>query len=102
MCGSMVNIQSATAEIRRGKKKKEEERRKIETTRQKCNGGHNNKYSSIFSCRIVLTALTVICCFKLATRQLLGAREYSPSYHISYHIILCYFVLSTLGCCSIF
>jgi len=26
MCGSMANIQSAVAEIRRGKKKKEEER----------------------------------------------------------------------------
>jgi len=26
MCGSMVDIQSPTAEIRRGKKKKEEER----------------------------------------------------------------------------
>jgi len=31
MCGSMVDIQSATAEIRRGKKKKER-RRKIEET----------------------------------------------------------------------
>jgi len=28
MCQSMVNIQSPTAEIRRGKKKKEEERKK--------------------------------------------------------------------------
>jgi len=28
MCQSMVNIQSPTAEIRRGKKKKKEERRK--------------------------------------------------------------------------
>jgi len=27
MCGSMVDIQSPTAEIRRGKKKKKEERR---------------------------------------------------------------------------
>jgi len=35
MCGSMVDIQSTTAEIRRGKK---EERRKIETTGQKYNG----------------------------------------------------------------
>jgi len=33
MCGSMADIQSATAQIRRGKKKKEEE-----TTRQKYNG----------------------------------------------------------------
>jgi len=32
MCGSMVDIQSATAEIRRGKKEEEEE-----TTGQKCN-----------------------------------------------------------------
>ena len=39
MCGSMVDIQSATAEIKRGKKKKEEEEeRKIETTGQKYNG----------------------------------------------------------------
>jgi len=28
MCGSMADIQSATAEIRRGKKKKEERRKK--------------------------------------------------------------------------
>jgi len=34
MCGSMVDIQSATAEIRRGKKKKKEEE---ETTGQKYN-----------------------------------------------------------------
>jgi len=34
MCGSMVDIQSATAEIRRGKKIE----RKIETTGQKYNG----------------------------------------------------------------
>jgi len=33
MCGSMVDIQSATAEIRRGKRKKEEE----ETTELKYN-----------------------------------------------------------------
>jgi len=33
MCGSMVDIQSPTAEIRRGKEKEEEEeRRKIEVT----------------------------------------------------------------------
>jgi len=34
MCGSMVDIQSVTAEIRREKKKKEEE----QTMRQKYNG----------------------------------------------------------------
>jgi len=34
----MVDIQSATAEIRRGKKKKEEERKKKETTGRKYNG----------------------------------------------------------------
>jgi len=33
MCGSMADIQSATAEIRRGKKK--EDRKKEETTGQK-------------------------------------------------------------------
>jgi len=41
MCGSMADIQSATAEIRQGKKKgrkKEEE----ETTRQKYNGLHSS------------------------------------------------------------
>jgi len=37
MCQSMVDIQPAAAEIRRGKKKKEEDRRK-ETTGQKYNG----------------------------------------------------------------
>jgi len=35
MCGSMVDIQSTAAEIRRGKKKEE---RKIEITGQKYNG----------------------------------------------------------------
>jgi len=35
MCGSMADIQSATAEIRRGKKKKKEEEE--ETTGQKYN-----------------------------------------------------------------
>jgi len=35
MCGSMADIESATAEIRRGKKK---ERKKIEITGQKYNG----------------------------------------------------------------
>jgi len=34
----MADIQSAAAEIRRGKKKKKEERRKIEITGQKYNG----------------------------------------------------------------
>jgi len=41
MCGSMADIQSATAEIRRGKKKKKEEeerKKKEETTEQKYNG----------------------------------------------------------------
>jgi len=36
MCGRMVDIQSAAAEIRRGQKT--EERKKIGTTRQKYNG----------------------------------------------------------------
>jgi len=35
MCGSMADIQSATAEIRRGKQKK---KKKAETTGQKYNG----------------------------------------------------------------
>jgi len=57
MCRSMVNIQSATAEIRQGKKKKEEEgrkrKKKIETTGQiimACPipyGGHNNSSDEI-------------------------------------------------------
>jgi len=37
MCGSMVDIQSATAEIRRGEKRKKEEEEE-ETTGQKYNG----------------------------------------------------------------
>jgi len=46
MCGSMVDIQSPTSEIRQGKKKKE--RRKIQSTGVKYNGlpitvgGHNS------------------------------------------------------------
>jgi len=36
MCGSMVDIQSAVAEIRQGKE--EEEERKKQTTEQKYNG----------------------------------------------------------------
>jgi len=32
MCGSMVDIQSTAAEIRRGKKERKKERRKIEIT----------------------------------------------------------------------
>jgi len=38
MCGSMADIQSLTAEIRRGKK----ERKKEETTGQKYNSSNNN------------------------------------------------------------
>jgi len=39
MCGSMVDIQSPTAEIRQGKKEnKEERKKKKETTGQKYNG----------------------------------------------------------------
>ena len=40
MCASMVDIQSSTAEIRRGEKKKieEEEEEEEETTGQKYNG----------------------------------------------------------------
>jgi len=38
MCRSMVDIQSVTAEIRRGKEKKKEEDEDEETTGQKYNG----------------------------------------------------------------
>jgi len=38
MSGSMADIQSATAEIRRGKKKEERRKKKIEITGQKYNG----------------------------------------------------------------
>jgi len=38
MCGSMVDIQSMAAEIRRGKKERKKEERKIEITGQKYNG----------------------------------------------------------------
>jgi len=37
MCGSMVDIQSAVAEIRRGKKDRGRKEEKIETTGQKYN-----------------------------------------------------------------
>jgi len=49
MCGSMVDIQYATAEIRRGKKKKKEEEEE-ETTGRKYNvricyaGSHKNMF----------------------------------------------------------
>jgi len=39
MCGSMVDIQCAAAEIRRGKRRRrKEERKKVETTGQRYNG----------------------------------------------------------------
>jgi len=38
MCSSMVDIQSVTAEIRRGKKRKKIERKKEETSGQQYNG----------------------------------------------------------------
>jgi len=38
MCGSMVDIQSLTAEIRRGKKEERTRKKKTETTGQKYNG----------------------------------------------------------------
>jgi len=38
MCGSMADIQSATAEIRRGKKEEERRKEEEETTGQKYNG----------------------------------------------------------------
>jgi len=38
MCGSMVDIQSLTAEIRRGKKRRKKEGKIIEITGQKYNG----------------------------------------------------------------
>jgi len=38
MCGIMVDIQSPTAEIRRGKKKKKKKKKKIEITGPKYNG----------------------------------------------------------------
>ena len=45
MCGSMVDIQSATAEIRRGKKKEEDRRKKPQDKNIKSasvtQGGHN-------------------------------------------------------------
>jgi len=41
MCGSMVDIQSPTTKIRRGKKRKKEERKKIETTAAITMGSHN-------------------------------------------------------------
>jgi len=50
MCGSMADIQSATAEIRRGKKERRKKKKKKETTGQKYNnvcpipqGDHNQR-----------------------------------------------------------
>jgi len=44
MCGSMVDIQSATAEISRGKRKKEEEQDENIMSTSATQGGHNNKW----------------------------------------------------------
>jgi len=44
MCGSTVDIQSPTAEIRRGTK---EERKKIETTAAKYNGPIKRRFATI-------------------------------------------------------
>jgi len=38
MCGSMTDIQSAAAEIRRGKERKKEEEEEEQTTARKYNG----------------------------------------------------------------
>ena len=43
MCESMIDIQSATAKIRRGKKKKEETGRKYICPHPAIQGGHKNK-----------------------------------------------------------
>ena len=50
MCGSMADIQSATAEIRRGKKRRKKERKKEVTTGKNImvcpipQGDHNNRF----------------------------------------------------------
>ena len=62
MCGSMVDMQSTAAEIRRGKKKKEE--RKIEITGQKYNGrpyyigDHNELFDSNLGFSQILDSLS--------------------------------------------
>jgi len=44
MCGSMADIQSPTAEIRRGNKKKEEERNSMKIYKKDCTVLCNKKF----------------------------------------------------------
>ena len=48
MCGSMVDIQSATAEIRQGKKKEKRRKTTVKNimSASATQGGHKNQYSS--------------------------------------------------------
>jgi len=70
MYGSVVDIQSPTAENRRGKKKKEEER-KIETTGQKYNGLF---YALFHRAAIIMHKVRYISRESLTTRNVLYSR----------------------------
>ena len=66
MCGSMVDIQSAAAEIRRGIKKIEEDRKKPQgkniMSASATQGGHNKVHRlCIYRCWFVLQAVGVLC-----------------------------------------
>ena len=70
MCGSMADIQSATAEIREEKKKK----KKKETTGQKYNGlpysiygGHNKSFSVFSSVWLQHECTCIEVCMQLVT-----------------------------------
>jgi len=47
MCGSMVGIQSATAEIRRGKKERKKEEEKEEEEEEEEDRNHREKYNGM-------------------------------------------------------
>ena len=71
MCGSMVDIQSAIAEIRRGKKDEEERKKKIPhlqniMSASAAQGGHNN---SIIAVVVVLPVLILTDCGVVGERE---------------------------------
>jgi len=85
MCGSMVDIQSPTAEIRLGKKE-ERRRRKIETTGQKYNGlpYYIGRRSTIINVRHATLHIRQLLNFRRSNWSRPGGRRLSnhkPSYN---------------------
>ena len=53
MCGSMVDIRSAAAEIRRGKKERRKKQGKNIMSASAMQGGHNNTAYISYVCRVI-------------------------------------------------